>query len=124
MTLESRITDFIKEYSKKNPEVKIRKIKKNHTITDFLVNALPKILENLNVIENGKLIRDVIQFHNERNLLIHRKKSKIKLNKINQLRESTVKLIVKLERYMGFPKFSLKSDSEFTFLVKIILKKR
>ncbi len=83
MALESRITDFIKQHSKKNPEVKIRKIKKNHTIRDFLVNDLPKILENLNVIENGKLIEDAIQFHNERYLLIHRKKSKIKLNKIN-----------------------------------------
>lgn len=114
MALESCITDFIKEYSKKNSEVKIRKIKKNHTIRDFLVNDLPKVIENLNVIENGKLIGDVIQFHNERNLLIHRKKRKINLKKINQLRESTVKLIVELERYMGFPNIIEIQKTDFT----------
>ncbi|MFW9879414.1 MAG: hypothetical protein ACFFG0_40575 [Candidatus Thorarchaeota archaeon] len=114
MALESCINDFIKDYSKKNPEEKLRKIKKNHTIRDFLIKDLPKILKNLNVIENGKLIGDVIQFHNERNLIIHRKKGKIIVNKINQLRESTVKLIVELERYMGLPNIIEKQKTDFT----------
>lgn len=45
----------------------------------------------------------LIQFHNERNLILHRKQRKINVNKINQLRESTVRLIAELEKYWGFP---------------------
>lgn len=114
MALESCINDFIKEYNKKNPDAKIRKIKKNHTIRDFLIKDLPNILKTLKITENGKMIGDVIQFHNERNLIIHRKKRKINVNKINQLRESTVKLIVELEKYLGFPIIIENQKTDFT----------
>ena len=60
------------------------------------------------------MIGDLIQFHNERNLILHRKKRKINVSKVNQLRESTVKLIVELEKYLGFPIIIENQKTDFT----------
>ena len=42
IALESCINDFIKYYNEKNPEEKIRKIRKNRTIGDF-INCIVKM---------------------------------------------------------------------------------
>ena len=113
MALESCINDFIKYYNEKNPEERIRRIKKNRTIRNFLIEDLPNILESVIDVEEDRLIGNVIQFHNERNLIIHRKKRKINESIVNQLRESVIKLINEFEKYMELPFIIKNQDADF-----------
>ncbi len=115
IALESSINDFIKYYNKNqsNPEEKIRKIKKNHTIGDFLKDDLPNILENHLEINDNLSIEDLIQFHEERNLILHRKKRKLNESNINQLRESVIILIREFEKYMDLPYIIENQNTDF-----------
>lgn len=97
MALESCIIDFIKYYNEKNSENRIRRIKKNHTINDFLVEDLTNILNLINIIEDNQFIADIIQFHDERNLIVYRKKRRINEKNLNRLRLSVIKIIEDLK---------------------------
>jgi len=105
MALESCINDFINSYNEKtqNQNNKIRKIGKNHTLGDFIREDLNNILLNIFGFEDQDYINSIFKFHEERNLIIHKKK-KSKNPEIETMRDNVIDLIEKLEEFMNNPK--------------------
>ncbi len=118
IALESSISDFIEYYNSKREETspKLKKLKKNHTVMDFLGKDLKKILIEIFSIEDEDLISNIQKFHEERNLIVHRKKRKIHTD-INKFRTSVNDLIIRLETYMEKPSIIDDLETDFDKLI-------
>ena len=105
MALESCINDFIAFFNnqQETDEKKIRKIRKTHTIGDFIKEDLEGILLNLFDFKQSNYIDSIFNFHEERNLILHKKKKR-KNPIIEDMRDCVIDLIEKFESYMNYPK--------------------
>lgn len=104
MALESSINDFINFYNKIRPpsELRLRKIKKNRTLGNFLKEDLPRILANIYNIDESNYYESVEKFHDERNLIIHKKKRRPN-PQLEDMRDTVIDLIKKFESFMNLP---------------------
>ena len=68
----------------------------------------------INIIEGNQFIADIIQFHNERNLIIDKRKRRINEKNLNLLRLSVIKLIEAFEKYMELPIIIENQDTDFS----------
>ena len=114
MALESCINDFIKFFNNANPtKKKLRKIKKNHTISDFIKRDLPELLETEFKSLKKDIIICVLEFHNVRNLIVHHKMKRLDKKFLETLRETVITLLNSFEEYMKLPKIIEDSETDY-----------
>jgi len=114
MALENCLGEFIEYYNAQNPNQKFPNLTKNHTLGDFLRLHLPNFFEKTQPSETVVLCSDSLEFHNLRNLVIHKKQRRFKSTKIEKMRRSVLNLISLLEDYMRLPKIcSASAEQDF-----------
>jgi len=118
IALESCLSNFIEYYNSKQEDssTKLKKLKKNHTLGDFLREDLKKILDDLFRMKEDEYISNILKFHEERNLIIHNKKRKIHPDMI-KFRISVNDLIQRLENYMELPIVIKNIETDFDKLI-------
>lgn len=118
IALESSISDFIIYYNSKQEDnsKKLNELKKKKTMGRFLKNDLPGVLKSVFGIDDEKYISEIKKFHEERNLIVHRKRRNID-PEIDKYRKTVHDLIDKLENFIQLPKVIDNPNTDFDHLI-------
>ena len=118
IALETCISDFIAYFNSREEDnsKKLKELKKTNTLGVFLRKELPKVLKNIFGIDDENYVSEIKKFHEERNLIVHRKRRNID-PEIDKYRKTVHDLIDRLEAFIKLPKLIDNPDIDFDRLI-------